>query len=170
MPIKYDLIGKVFGRVTILSFLRAEHKIGNWWLCKCRCGNTFERPTYVITRDRHRNQSCGKCYDGQKYPKEYDIWAAMYDRCYNKNNPYYYRYGGRGITICQEWRMDFLNFYDDMGSKPEGYSINRKDNDGEYSKNNCTWSTIEEQNDTKTQRNGQYNETLVQKWQPATEP
>jgi hypothetical protein len=166
MAIKYELIGKIFGRLTVIKFNHSVPKEGNWWQCKCRCGNVVLKPTYVLMRGKKQNtrQSCGSCNDALKYPSEYNIWRSMHARCYNKNETYYHRYGGRGITVCQHWRVDFFNFLDDMGHRPEEKSINRINNDGNYEKNNCKWSTIEEQNDTKTQRNGKYNLKLINKW------
>jgi hypothetical protein len=68
----------------------------------------------------------------------------MLDRCTNKKNKRYHRYGGRGISVCDEWQ-DFWIFYKDMGEPPEGMSIERKDNDACYSKSNCKWATPQEQ-------------------------
>lgn len=76
--------------------------------------------------------------------QEYYIWQGMLKRCYNKNSPYYARYGGRGITVCDRWHK-FENFYDDMRDKPEGLSLERIDNNKEYSKDNCMWATSKEQ-------------------------
>ena len=63
----------------------------------------------------------------------------MHQRCYNKNNPKYYRYGGKGVKVCERW-FDFWSFVEDMGERPAGMSIDRNDNDGDYTPNNCKWS------------------------------
>ena len=79
------------------------------------------------------------------FNKEYAVWIAMKDRCNNPNNKFYKDYGGRGIEVCEEWTHSFKRFMEDMGPKPEGYSIDRTDNDSGYSPDNCCWATMKEQ-------------------------
>ncbi len=80
------------------------------------------------------------------YKAEYDIWKQMRARCNNPRHKEYGRYGGRGISVCARWD-DFYLFYTDMGPRPSDlYSIDRKDNDGNYDPFNCRWATPSEQN------------------------
>ncbi len=75
---------------------------------------------------------------------EYQIWGSMIKRCTNPKCHAYPRYGGRGITVCERW-IDFKNFYDDMGPRPDGLTLERRDNDRGYHLENCYWATVSQQ-------------------------
>lgn len=80
---------------------------------------------------------------------EYTTWQTMRARCCNEKSPDYHKYGGRGISVCERWDNSFLAFFEDMGPKPAGsgrlFSIERKNNDGNYEPANCRWATVVEQ-------------------------
>jgi hypothetical protein len=83
------------------------------------------------------------------YP-EYAVWSAMIQRCENSNHKSFHHYGGRGIVVCEDWRKNFVTFLLDMGNRPSSkHSIERKNNNEEYSKVNCVWALPEAQNTNK---------------------
>jgi hypothetical protein len=88
-----------------------------------------------------------------KYWSEYGAWRLMRQRCYNVLDPRYHDWGGRGIKICKRWLIEmigFMNFLKDMGPKPgREYTLERKDNDGNYDPGNCKWATMKEQSKNK---------------------
>ncbi len=104
---------------------------------------------------------CRKCYQTKhnqckrgSITHEYSTWQGMKKRCYDINDKYYMDYGGRGITVCNEWKNNFQSFYNNMGKKPKGLTIERIDNDGNYEPTNCKWATQQEQIHNKRKRKG----------------
>lgn len=143
-----DLTGKRFGRLTATSLAEKRSRF-YYWNCKCDCGNEVViKASYLTSGD---TKSCGCLYrerninkkHGHRWTRLYSILCGMKNRCYNENTKAYKDYGGRGITICNEWLHDFQTFYDwaMANGYKDGLEINRINNDGNYEPNNCEWVT-----------------------------
>ena len=102
-----------------------------------------------MSREGNKNSVTHGATRGKSWSRAYTTWHGMLQRCYNLKNPRYARYGGRGITVCTEWRNSFSAFLADMGEPPAGHTLERLNNDGPYSKGNCIWATNTQQSRNK---------------------
>lgn len=155
MPQIADISGQRFGRLIAVRREVVPRRSGGTlsrWVCRCDCGN--ESRTALGSLRRGLAKSCG-CWQsdvttarslkhGHAYSPTYSSWRGMIDRCTNPNNTKFAYYGGRGITVCDEWK-DFRNFLTDMGVRPQGMTLDRIDGNRGYEAANCKWSTYRAQ-------------------------
>jgi len=156
---KLDLTGQRFGRLTVLK----EAGRTKWkqiiWHCLCDCGNYKNIVSFSLKNGDSKSCSCfsreeaarRETTHGLSKTSTFHIWHTMRAQCYNINASSYYLYGARGIKICKRWHK-FENFISDMGIRPIGKSIERRNNNKGYFPENCYWATRKEQS-RNTRRN-----------------
>lgn len=149
--------GDRFGRLVVLSRAH-KNSPGTYWLCRCDCGT--ERIIMGSALKRGRTKSCG-CLQREtvramllthgdscrgRWAPEYTAWIDMRKRCNDPHHKWYPSYGGRDIAVCPQWVCSYETFLADMGRRPSaGHSLDRINNNGDYTPQNCRWATRSQQ-------------------------
>lgn len=157
-----DIQGKRFTRLLVLSQAGKDKWGQATWLCQCDCGKKVVttssnlRTAHTLSCGCWRNEATGRANTkhGHTYrrvngkisaSREYRSWQGMKKRCLDVTHVYYKNYGGRGITICDNWITSFENFLSDMGARPVNTTLDRINNNGNYEPANCRWATYLQQ-------------------------
>lgn len=145
-----NITGQTFGKLTVLEQIAptAEHKRTRV-RCRCKCGGETTIAHWCVLSGHTTSCGCAagllfKRSHGMRRTPTYNSWCHMKGRCQRETHPDFKHYGERGITVCERWQS-FEGFLADMGEAPEGYSIERKDVNGNYEPGNCEWLPATEQ-------------------------
>lgn len=144
--------GDIFGELTTVQKVAGPRR-GEFWLCRCSCGDKTLAYSGHLRAGMRVSCGCkpsGPTTHNMSGSAEYKAWDNARNRCYSPNNRKYPLYGGRGISMCDRWRLSFENFIADMGRKPTPqHSLDRINRAGNYEPENCRWATIIEQNNNR---------------------
>jgi hypothetical protein len=153
------LVGRRIGRLTITK-IAGEDEVGHPLLyCHCDCGGAKKVPFHALRTRIVKSCGCLQAESRKVSSRKhglvntwvYSVYINMINRCYRENLPSYKNYGGRGITVCARWRFGENGksgvecFYEDVGERPEGLTLDRKNNNGNYEPDNCRWATYQDQ-------------------------
>jgi len=187
-PRYQDICGRKFNRLLVLELLPQRSASGGTvWLCRCDCGTIVKKRAQDL-HSRH-TLSCGcqlrekaaehlkkvrttngRLFHGHAsrnaHSQTYNSWKGAKNRCFNINEPAWFDYGGRGISMCARWKNSFAAFLTDMGECPPGKSLDRfPNNNGDYEPGNCRWATVLEQRMNQRPRNPGIAQSRT-KWRP----
>jgi len=152
---RLDIVGNKYGKLYVIKDVGTSEDGHSLFRCKCDCGNEKVIIGGSLTK-KNGTKSCGcliiettiknKTTHGKTKTPEFATWSAFLNRCYNKNNKNYNKYGEKGIKVCNRWKKSFINFLKDMGNRPSSkHTIDRINPHGDYTPENCRWATLLQQ-------------------------
>jgi len=159
------MVGRKFGRWTVVGDGGRNNRSQKHWMCECECGNAKRVVEHRLKSGESKSCGCLRSeitsqrvkQHGMRHTKVYSAWESLRARCNNPRNNRWALYGGRGINVCDRWDNSFENFFEDMGDLPfPKAQIDRIDTDGNYEPGNCRWASP-----TENARNRRNNVVLI---------
>ena len=154
-----SLTGQQIGKWSVGESFRHPTRGERMYFCVCDCGTEKAVKHTHLASGKTSSCGCSWITHGMSRSNEYRVWDSMIRRCHSPNHAAFKEYGARGIEVCDKWRA-FEGFFEDMGNQPAGMTLERKDNELGYSKDNCKWATVAEQ--ARNRRSTKLDENKVQ--------
>ena len=159
-----NLIGNKYGSLTVVEMRKERGKHNEvFWICQCDCGSLIEVRANSLQQGKTTSCGCSRKIHGMNNTRIHRIWNGMKNRCNNPKRKDYHKYGGRGISVCDEWN-EFVPFLEwaELNGYTEELTLERIDVNGNYEPDNCTWVTPIEQANNKTNTpHIEYNNEIV---------